>query len=74
MSDEGAMRLLATCSQQVVHVGLVEFGERHSEQHDTRTNGKALYTAAGLWPTNQVSAWQDEQGSRPTRLTRATFS
>jgi len=27
---------IATCSQQVVRVGLVEFGERH----DTRTNGQ----------------------------------
>jgi len=36
MSDEDAARMLATCPQQVVRVGVVEFGERH----DTRTNGQ----------------------------------
>jgi len=35
-SDDDATRMLATCPQQVVRVGLVEFGERH----DTRTNGQ----------------------------------
>ena len=40
----------------------VEFEERH----DTRTNGQR-YTAADRRPTNQVSAWQAERGSRPTR-------
>jgi len=59
--------MLATCPQQVVRVGLVEFGERH----DTRTNGQH-YTAADRQPTNQVSAWQAERRSRPTRPTRAT--
>ena len=49
--------MLATCPQ-VVHVGLVEYGERH----DTRTNGQH-YTAADRRPTNQVSAWQAERGS-----------
>jgi len=34
VSDDDATRKLATCPQQVVHVGLVDFGERH----DTRTN------------------------------------
>ena len=29
----------------------------------------ALYTAADRRPTNQVSAWQAERGSRPTRPT-----
>jgi len=56
--------MLATCPQQVVRVGLVEFGERH----DARTNGQ-YYTAADRRPTNQVSAWQAERGSRPTRPT-----
>jgi len=46
---------------------LVEFGE----QHDRWTNGMQHYTAADRRPTNQVSAWQAEQGSRPLR---ATFS
>ena len=32
----------------------------------------ALYTAADCRPTNQVSAWQAERGSRPTRPTRGT--
>jgi len=35
VSDDDAARMLATCPQQVVRVGLVEFGERHG----TRTNG-----------------------------------
>jgi len=61
--------MLATCPQQVVRVGLVKFGERH----DTLTNGQH-YTAADRWPTNQVSAWQDERGSHPTHRTRATSS
>jgi len=47
-------------SATIARVGLVEFGERH----DTRT---ALYTAADRRPTNQVSAWQAERRSRPTR-------
>ena len=64
VSDEDATRMLATCPQQVVCVGLMEFGERH----DTRTNGQH-YTAADRWPTNQVSGWQAERGSRPTRAT-----
>ena len=51
MSDEDATMMLATCPQQVVRVGLVEFGERH----DIRTNGQH-YTAADRRPTNQVSA------------------
>jgi len=59
--DEDATEMLATCPQQVVRVWFVEFGERH----DTRT----LYTAAGRRPTNQVSAWRAERGSRPTRPT-----
>jgi len=29
----------------------------------------ALYTAADRRPTNQVSAWQAERGSHPTRAT-----
>ena len=41
--------MLATYPQQVMRVGLVEFGERH----DTRTNGQH-YTAADRRPTNQV--------------------
>ena len=40
------------CPQQVVRVGLVEFGE----QHDTRTNGQHYNTAADRRPTNQVNA------------------
>jgi len=47
--------------QQVVHVGPVEFGERH----DAWTNGQH-YTASDREPTNQVSAWQSERESRPT--------
>ena len=38
LSDEDA-RTPATCPQQVVRVGLVEFRERH----DTRTNGKHVH-------------------------------
>jgi len=51
-------------SATVVRVVLVDFGERH----DTRTNGKH-YIAADRRPTNQVSVWQTERGSRPTRPT-----
>jgi len=36
VSDEDTAKMLATCLQQVVRVGLVEFGERH----DTWTNGQ----------------------------------
>ena len=36
VSDEDATSTPATCPQQVVRVGLVEFGERH----DTRINGQ----------------------------------
>ena len=42
--------------------GSWNFGERH----DTRTNGQH-YTAADRRPTNRVSAWQTERGSRTTR-------
>jgi len=52
-----------------VRVGLVDF----REQHDTRTNGQH-YTAAYCRPINQVSVWQAEQVSRPTRPTRVTSS
>ena len=45
---------LRGCPQQVVRVGIVDFGERHDRR-----------------PTNQVSPWQAERGSGPTR---ATFS
>jgi len=48
-SDEDATRMLATCLQQVVRVGLVEFEERH----DTRTNGQH-YTATDRRPTNRA--------------------
>jgi len=68
-SDEDVTRMLATCLQQVVRVGLVEFIERH----DTRTNGQH-YSAADRLSTDQVSAWQAELGSRPTRPTRAASS
>ena len=61
--------MLATGPQKVVRVVLVDFGERH----DTRTNGQH-YTAADSRPTNQVSAWRAERGSRETRQTRATSS
>ena len=58
--------MLATCPQQVVRVGLVEFAERH----DTWTNGPH-YTAAGHRPTNQVSAWQaDGEVTRNARHAR----
>jgi len=60
--------MLATCPQQVVHVGLVEFGERHG----TRTNGQH-YPAADRRPTNQVSALQAERRSRPTRATSSQY-
>jgi len=50
--------------EDIARTGLVEFGERH----DTRTNGKH-YTAADRRSTNQVSAWQTERGSLPTRAT-----
>jgi len=33
MSDEDDTRMLAICPQEVVRIGLVDFGERH----DTRT-------------------------------------
>ena len=38
VSDEDA-KMLVTCPQQVVRLGLVEFGERH----DTRTNGSTIH-------------------------------
>jgi len=42
-------------------------GIRRTTRHmDKRA---ALYTAADLWPTNQVSAWPAERASRPTRAT-----
>jgi len=56
--------MLETCPQQVLRVVLVKFGERH----DRRTNGQH-HTVADRRPTNQLSAWQAERGSRPTRAT-----
>ena len=38
VSDEDATRMLTTCPQQVVHVALVNFGERH----DTRAAHRKL--------------------------------
>ena len=64
VSDEDATKMLANCPQQVVRVGLVEIGERHI----SRKNGQH-YTAADRRPTNQVSAWQAERGSRSTYAT-----
>jgi len=55
---------IATRPQQLVRVGIVEFGERH----DTRTDGQHR-TTADRRPTNRVSAWQAERESRPTRPT-----
>jgi len=59
VSDEDATRMLGTCPQQVVRIGLVEFGERH----DTRTNGQH-YTP------QQTARWQAEWESYPTRHAR----
>jgi len=72
MSDEDANRMLATCLQQIMHVMLVNFGERH----DTWTNGQH-YTAADCHPTNQVSAWKAKQRNHPrhailTRMLRVS--
>jgi len=60
MSDEDATRMLVTCPKQVMHVRLVEFAERTNRQH---------YPTADCCLTNQVSVWQAEWGSRPTRAT-----
>ena len=57
------------CPQQVVRVGLVDFGERHRH---TDERAALAYTAVDRWPTNQVSAWQAGRGSRRTRPTRTT--
>jgi len=43
------------------------------EQHDTWTNGQNRCTAADRRPTNQVSAWQAERGSCPTRRHHERF-
>jgi len=50
------------CNKSCVS-GRVEFGD--IERHATRTNGQH-YTAADGGPTNHVSAWQADRGSRPT--------
>jgi len=50
----------SSCPQQVVRVGLVDFGERH----DTRQH----YTAADRRPTNQVKAWQAEYIRHPRSI------
>jgi len=63
VSDKDAVKMLATCMQQVVRVVLVDFGK-----HDTWTNGQH-YTAADRRPTNQVSTWQAKQGNHSTRVT-----
>jgi len=66
VSDEDATRMLATCPQQVVHVVLVNFGERH----DTRTNGQH-YTAADRRPTDLLARGNERESrptSRPTRM------
>jgi len=49
-----------------VHVVLVDFGERHRH---TDKRGQH-YTATDRRPTNQVSAWQAERGSRHARNPR----
>ena len=71
MSDEDVTITLATCPQQVVRVGLVEFVVRR----DTRA---VLYTAADRRPTNQVSAWQAEREvarqARHARHPRSTLA
>jgi len=69
VSGENASDFMSATSRACRRVVLVEFGERH----DTRTNGQH-YTAADRRPTNQVSGWQAERESRPTRPTRATSS
>jgi len=67
VSDEDATRMLATpCPQQVMRVGLVEFGERHDTRGQT---GSTIHRRQARRPTNQVSAWQADRGSRPTRPT-----
>jgi len=47
---------------------------RTTRHTDKRTAALHCCTAADRRPTNQVSAWQAERGSRPTRPTRATSS
>jgi len=61
------MTMLANlCPKQIVHVGLVEFGERQ----DTWTwTNRQHYTTASRWPTNQVNTWQAKWGSCPTHTT-----
>jgi len=49
MSDEDATIVLATCPQQVVRVGLVEFIERH----DTQTNEQQYTVHRSGPPTDQ---------------------
>ena len=56
------LRRFSRCPQQVVRVGIVKF----REQHDTWTNC-SINIAADRRPTNLVSAWHAERGSRPTR-------
>ena len=62
MLDEDATRILARMSATsyacLAH-GIQEMA-RHTDEW------AALYTAADRWPTNQVSAWQAERGSRTT--------
>ena len=43
-------------------------------RHTDKRAALGLYTAADRQPTNQVSAWQAEWGSRPTRQTRTTVA
>jgi len=62
MLDKDVTKMLATCPQQVVRFRLVEFRKRH----DTRTNGQH-YTPVNRRPISQVSAWQAERESLPTR-------
>ena len=58
-------RMLATSPQQVVRVGLVEFGERH----DTRTNGQRFAPQQTAGRPIRSAAWQAERSSLPTRAT-----
>jgi len=63
VSDEDATRMLATCPQQVVRVGLVEFGERH----DIRTNGKHHTVHRSRPPVDQSGKARGKLNGEVTR-------
>ena len=59
-----------TCHEEIGRVGR----GCYEDARDLCATSRACHAATDRRPTNQVSAWQAERGSRPTRTTLLVVS